>query len=402
MSSPPPPRPSLEMLRALTDENVLRALMDRPRLTRAEISAHTGISKPTISDSVARLSAAGLVVDTGERTAGRGRAGSYYCLAPRLGAALVASITPHGVVAEAVDAHGRVVEQVRAGLGRTAGADLAARTLAAVAGRLRTRVPGGLRTAVVSAADPVDRTTGRLVRLPDAPFLVGDLDPAAVLASSVTGPVLVDNDVNWAARAEHHAGRAQGVDDFVYVHLGEGLGCAVVHDGAVRRGRHGLAGEIAHLHTAGPDGTAMPLTEVFAALGLRRPASTAIDVAALESAVAGDDERARRVRTVLARAISGVLAAAVSLADPEMIVVGGAWGSRPRMIAAIGDHFGHSPRPVRVAAAGLTAPELTGARTRALEELRSLVVRSARPAGDRTPSKGRAPSSPAPRAIGDR
>ena len=37
---------------------------------------------------------------------------------------------------------------------------------------------------------------------PDAPFLVGDLDPASLLAAAVDGPVLVDNDVNWAARAE--------------------------------------------------------------------------------------------------------------------------------------------------------------------------------------------------------
>ncbi|CAM5414204.1 hypothetical protein SHIRM173S_10633 [Streptomyces hirsutus] len=52
-------KPSLEMLRALTDENVLRALMEEGRLTRAEIAARTGISKPTVSDSVRRLSEAG-------------------------------------------------------------------------------------------------------------------------------------------------------------------------------------------------------------------------------------------------------------------------------------------------------------------------------------------------------
>ncbi|WP_253195678.1 ROK family protein [Streptomyces sp. JHA26] len=150
---------------------------------------------------------------------------------------------------------------------------MAAEALAAAAERLGTPDRGGLRTAVVSAADPVDRASGRLVQLPDAPFLVGALDPAAVLAPHVAGRVLVDNDVNWAARAERHAGCAAGIDDFVYVHLGEGLGCAVVTDGAVRRGHHGLAGEIAHVCTAGPDGTAMPLTEVFAALGLRRPDS---------------------------------------------------------------------------------------------------------------------------------
>ena len=61
---------------------------------------------------------------------------------------------------------------------------------------------GRARLAVVSAADPVSRTTGRLVHLPDAPFLLGDLSPVQVLSGLVDGPVVVDNDVNWAAQAE--------------------------------------------------------------------------------------------------------------------------------------------------------------------------------------------------------
>ncbi|CAL9522394.1 ROK family transcriptional regulator [Streptomyces griseomycini] len=375
-----PPKPSLELLRGLTDENVLRALMAHDRLTRAEIATRTGISKPTVSESVQRLEEAGLVADTGERTTGRGRVGSYYALSPRLGTALVASITPHGVVAEAVDALGRTHGRVRTDLGADAGQEAAGRALAAAAEELKGRVGGPLRLAVVSAADPVDRATGRLVHLPDAPFLVGALDPPSVLADAVTGPVLVDNDVNWAARAEYEHGCAQGVDDFVYLHLGEGLGCAVVSDGVVRRGHRGLVGEIAHLCTAGPDGQAMAFTEVFAALGLRRPASTAVDVPKLLEVLEGRDAGADRVRAALARAVGGVLSAAVSLADPETVVVGGTWGAHPRMITAVEEHFRRTPRPVPLGAAVLTLPELTGARARAVDEFRSLVVRSARPA----------------------
>ncbi|MCN9242588.1 ROK family transcriptional regulator [Streptomyces sp. RY43-2] len=374
-----PSKPSLEMLRALTDENVLRSLMDHPRLTRAEISAHTGISKPTISDSVQRLNERGLVVDTGERTTGRGRVGSYYALAPSTGAALVAGITPQGVIAEAVDVRGAVLARSHSGLGHSDGPHQAARALGEAAADLAARTTVALRTAVVSAADPVDRATGRLVHLPDAPFLVGELDPPAVLAPHVRGPVLVDNDVNWAAQAEHHQGCAVDVADFVYLHLGEGLGCAVVNDGKVRRGHHGLAGEIAHLWTVGPDGTAMLFTEVFAALGLRRPGSTAIDTAALVAESTAGADRAARLRTALARAIGGVLAAAVSLADPRMIVIGGEWGAQADIVAEVREHFARTPRPVPVAVATLARPDLVGARTKAVDELRALIVRSARP-----------------------
>src|SRR5690349_15445955 len=83
--------------------------MDERRLTRAEIAAHTGLSKPTVSDSVRRLSEAGMLRDTGERTSGRGRIGSYYALTENTGCALVAGIAPEGVVAEALDAHGTVL-----------------------------------------------------------------------------------------------------------------------------------------------------------------------------------------------------------------------------------------------------------------------------------------------------
>ena len=75
-----PTKPTLELLRSLSDEHVLRALMAQRQATRAEIAAATGLSKPTVSESVRRLSESGSVVDTGERTTGRGRVGTYYAL----------------------------------------------------------------------------------------------------------------------------------------------------------------------------------------------------------------------------------------------------------------------------------------------------------------------------------
>src|SRR3954467_12292323 len=102
-------KPSHDLVRALTDEHVLRALMRHRRLTRAELAQEIGISKPTAGESVRRLTERGLVVDTGERTPGgrgRGRVGSYYALAADVGAALAVSIAPDGVVAESVDVYG--------------------------------------------------------------------------------------------------------------------------------------------------------------------------------------------------------------------------------------------------------------------------------------------------------
>ena len=116
-----PAKPTLELLRSLTDEHVLRALLADRLLTRAELATRTGISKPTVSDSVRRLVEAGLVRDTGVRTSGRGGVGSYYALADDLGLALVVSIAPEGIVAETIDIHGNIV-----GRGVTRGAALGA------------------------------------------------------------------------------------------------------------------------------------------------------------------------------------------------------------------------------------------------------------------------------------
>jgi predicted NBD/HSP70 family sugar kinase len=375
MSRVTPAKPSLELLRSLSDEHVLRALMAQRRATRAEMAAATGLSKPTVSESVRRLSAAGVVVDTGERTTGPGRIGTYYALPAATGCALAAGLAPEGIVAEAVDVYGEVLGRSQAQVTRAPGAGHVARTLRRVAGEAAGRCTGPVRVAVVSAADPVDRRTGRLVELPDAPFLLGELDPRAVLADLVEGPVTVDNDVNWAARAEHGRG---GVRDFVYVFLGEGVGCAVVGDGEVQRGHAGVAGEIAHVLTVGPGGAAMRLTEVFDALDLRRPGSTAIDVPALLLAVADDTAPAAELRAALARAVCGVLAAAVALADPAVVLVGGPWGREPGVLAAVAREFARAPRHVPVEAATVDdEPALAGARESALRQLRDAIVAAA-------------------------
>ena len=377
-----PAKPSLELLRSLTDEHVLRSLIEERRLTRAEIASRTGISKPTISDSVRRLTEAGLVRDTGQRTTGRGRVGSYYALADELGVALVASIAPEGVVAEVIDVYGEVMARASHQVARPAEPEQLAGALEAAAHQVVTAVGGPARLAVVSAADPVDRDTGRLVQLPYAPFLIGELSPADVLGPMVDGPVTVDNDVNWAAGIERASAGRGAYDDFGYLYLGEGLGCAVVADGMVRRGTTGIAGEIAHVITTAPDGRAVPFIDVFADLGLLQPGSTAIDVTALLSVVERDDDEADRRRTTLGMAISGVIVAIIALTDPQLVVLGGSWGAHPRIRQAVRESLGTQPRAVPVRPPQVvTEPSLAGARQRALDDLQTLLTRPADGAG---------------------
>jgi predicted NBD/HSP70 family sugar kinase len=374
------PKPVQDLARALTDERVLRTLMQQRRLTRAELATLIGISKPTAGESVRRLTEMGLVADTGARTPGgrgRGRVGSYYALSTEVGAALAVSIAPEGIRIECLNVYGDTVGRAERKISRPARPAQVAAALLSAVGEIREDAGSTPRLAVVSAADPVDRTTGRLVQLPDAPFLIGDLDPVDLLAPHVDGPVTVDNDVNWACRAERdHAGTP--LDDFAYLYLGEGLGCALVSDGEVRRGGTGLAGEVAHLVVTGPHERAMPFIDVFDALGLRRPGSTAIDVDRLLGAATEPTPQAGATRGILGDAISSVLAAIVALTDPTTIVIGGTWGTHPAILDTIRTTFTDRPRHVPVRAATVTAePALAGARADALNRLRSAVVENA-------------------------
>src|ERR1700744_518865 len=97
--------------------------MRQPRVTRAELAAAPGPSNPPVGESVRRLVPAGLVADTGERTAGgrgRGRVGTYYALAADVGFALAASIAPEGIVAECINPYGTVVSRAEPPIPRPA------------------------------------------------------------------------------------------------------------------------------------------------------------------------------------------------------------------------------------------------------------------------------------------
>lgn len=61
-------------------------------------------------------------------------------------------------------------------------------------------------------------------------------------------PVVLTNDANAAAIGERVFGGAQGMDDFVIITLGTGLGGGIVSNGKLVYGHDGLAGELGHLN----------------------------------------------------------------------------------------------------------------------------------------------------------
>ena len=66
-------------------------------------------------------------------------------------------------------------------------------------------------------------------------------------------PVVVENDANAAAWAEHRFGAGRGEPDLVCVTVGTGIGGGIVLDGRLHRGRHGIGAELGHMQVV-PNG----------------------------------------------------------------------------------------------------------------------------------------------------
>ncbi|HEY5980898.1 MAG TPA: ROK family transcriptional regulator [Microlunatus sp.] len=373
-----PRRPTLSVVRELTDRHVVDQLLDTPELTRAELAGRTAISKPTISESVRRLSEAGVLEEAGQQSGRRGPAGTFYRLRADIGVAVAVSAGPDGVRAEVLDLQGRQLAGAHRAVTVPAIQAELEPILAATVADVVASAPGRVLAGTLSVAGPVDRATGSLVRLPDSPFLVDALDPVPLLTPLLGQPPVVDNDVDWAALAERTEGAARGLDDFVHLYLGPGLGGAVVGAGTVLHGGRGLAGEIAHVRTIGPGGRALRLIEVFAELGLRRPGSAALDVARIRTALdarTADDER---VTTVVVTALAGVIASIGTVLDPQAVLVGGPWGDHPALAERLSPAvaaLAAVPTEVRFAELGADAPH-RGARRAAVRSARAALIDS--------------------------
>jgi len=216
-------------------------------------------------------------------------------------------------------------------------ADLAAQLVARAGGTGAIRLHGlGVATAgvvdastgvIVSSTDTFARWTGTPLadRLREA---LGDLLPPGA-------PVHVQNDVDAHALGEFRHGAAAGTRSALVVAVGTGVGGGVVVEGAVLRGAHHVAGEIAHLPVPGaehlrcPCGRAGHLEAIGSGVGLHRhylalggdPA--VVDARAVVARSRARDVVARRALTESAAAVGRAIAGAVTLLDPDRVVVTG-------------------------------------------------------------------------------
>ena len=171
------------------------------------------------------------------------------------------------------------------------------------------------------------------------------MNPQEELSSLLDGvTVKSGNDANVAALGEMWQGGGKGYKDLVMITLGTGVGGGVIIDEKIIAGRHGLGGEIGHIHVRDEEwehcncGGVGCVEQICSAQALPgrpegrwKPAIssvlrehggnvTAKDV--LDAAKAGD-ELANEVMDVVGRYLGLALSMAVMIVDPEIFVIGG-------------------------------------------------------------------------------
>src|SRR4030095_11871382 len=99
----------------------------------------------------------------------------------------------------------------------------------------------------VGVPGPVDFSRGVLVAPPLMPewenFPIRDF----FKGTFVSAFVVVDNDVNIMALGEIRSGDAAGIDHFIFVKIGTGIGAGIISNGKIHRGSDGSAGDIGHI-----------------------------------------------------------------------------------------------------------------------------------------------------------
>lgn len=236
---------SAASLKVANQRRVLSLLLDRgpETATQADIARETGLAAGTVSTIVRELAAAQVVTTV----AGSGRRGTSVRLAR--GAGLVAGVDfGHSHVGVAIaEMSGTVLAEARLplppGHRHTEGLGRAQEMLTSLLADVGAEA-SDLRNIGMGLPAPIsDGVVMSSAILPGWVGVDADKEAAAVLGASV----LIENDANLGALAEHRHGNGRGHANVVFVKVSSGVGAGLILDNKLFRGTAGTSGEIGHL-----------------------------------------------------------------------------------------------------------------------------------------------------------
>ena len=316
------------LLRRINAAVTLRALRTGHSVTLTQLVGETGLSRPTVEGAIEGLVETGLVAEVEQPredgqagTGRRGRPARWFRFRAEAGHILGTEIGVHDIRVILADLTGEVVGSHFKPVDETLDAEERLTAVrAAVAEVLRKAGISRDNLWAVGIGTPgiVDREG--TIRLGTAmPGWTG-LDLGARLRRSFRCPVLIENDANLAAIAEHWQGAAVGADDVVFVMAGLSPGAGSLINGKLHRGYGGAAGEIGALHLLGQEVTPEKLLSTTGKP--LNPLDEAAVARVLRLAREGDEVAKVAMDRFLTRLVQGVAALVLAI-DPQLVVIGG-------------------------------------------------------------------------------
>ena len=318
-------RPSTKVLpehaRGHNRSLVLQTLYRAGTQSRADIARETGLTRVTVSDLVAELMAEGLVIETGQREDARpGKPATLLDLNREAFQIVGVDLSGYSVFRGALlDLDGQVIARAELPLAGSMGREATAKVVELVNSLVDAATLPVLGIGVGSPG--VVDLAGIVLSAPNLGWSGEPLQQ--VLADRFSLPVIVINDANAAALAEHSFGDADS--DMMLVKVGHGVGAGLLLDGTPLFGSRFAAGEIGHV-VVGTDGGAA------CACGKNGCLETWLAVPRLEAALAAsssDDERltilreaGQRLGIAMAPVVGALNLAEVVLSGPTELLDG--------------------------------------------------------------------------------
>ena len=298
---------------------VLQTLYRAGQQSRADIARETGLTRVTVSDLVAELIVEGLIIETGQREDVRpGKPATLLDLNRGAFQIIGIDLSEYATFRGAVlDLDGQILHRAELPLAGATGADATA-LVTALADTLVTAATLPVLGMGVGSPGVVD-LAGVVLSAPNLGWVDEPLQQAMSARFGV--PVVVANDANVAALAEHSFGGADS--DMMLIKVGHGVGAGLLLDGTPLFGSRFAAGEIGHV-VVGTDGGAECVCGKHGCLETWRA------VPRLEKAIAAPpDERTsilqqagQRLGIALAPVVGALNLAEVVLSGPTSLLDG--------------------------------------------------------------------------------
>ncbi|WP_377299600.1 ROK family protein [Rhizobium sp. SGZ-381] len=313
---------------------ILSLIASQSAASRAELLKASGLSRVTVTQRLAALLAHGLVRETEETLRSGGRPTRILEINPASGFVLVANIGETHIHLAAMDLSPAIFAHATVPFALPAGPEATLEAIASAFQALAAEADGGrglLFGISLSLPTPVDFKRGRVAG-PSVLQGWDDFDIIGWLGARFGVPVFVENDVNLMTVFEQKH-RMPAEDDMLFVKVGTGIGSGMIAGGRLFRGAQGAAGDIGHIQFVSNDA---PLCRCgkFGCVEARAAGwaiardltqrgihtETARDV--IDLVEQRKPEALMLVREA-GRIIGEVIADAVSILNPGVIVIGG-------------------------------------------------------------------------------